>query len=129
MQVSDVLGDTDQPRAIHNLEEANNPGMDNTPSPSLMDIIYQLNPQMIKYINMVSLIPYLNKYGILTSHERFYLNNNHKSPTEKVNYLLQYLESKGEETVKKFLQALKEASEHSGHTELCRLLRERGVKI
>ena len=129
MQVSDELGDTDQPRAIHNLEGANNPGMDNTPSPSLMDIIYQLNPQMIKYINMVSLIPFLNKYGILTSEERFYLNNNHKSPTEKVNYLLQYLESKGEETVKNFLKALKEASEHSGHTELCRLLREKGVKI
>ena len=103
--------------------------MDNTPSPSLMDIIYQLNPQMIKYINMVSLIPFLNKYGILTSEERFYLNNNHKSPTEKVNYLLQYLESKNEETVKDFLKALKEASEHSGHTELCRLLREKGVKI
>lgn len=94
-----------------------------------MDIIYQLNPQMNKYINMVSLVPYLNKYGILTSEERFYLNSNSKSPTEKVNYLLQYLESKGEETIKKFLQALKEASEHTGHIELCRLLRERGVEI
>lgn len=122
-------GGTDQPRAIHNLEEANNPSLDITPTSSLMDIIYQLNPQMIKYINMVSLIPYLNKYGILTAEERHYLNNNHKSPTEKVNYLLQYLESKGEETVKNFLKALKEAGEHSGHTELCRLLRERGVKI
>ena len=122
-------GGTDQPRAIHNLEEANNPSLDITPTSSLMDIIYQLYPQMIQYINMVSLIPYLNKYGILTAEERHYLNNNHKSPTEKVNYLLQYLESKNEETVKNFLKALKEAREHSGHTELCRLLREKGVKI
>ena len=129
VQVSDESGDTEQPRTIHNLEEASNSGVANTQTPSLMDIIYQLNPQMIKYINMVSLIPYLNKYGILTSEERFYLNNNHKSPTEKVNYLLTYLESKDEKTVKSFLKALKEAREHSGHTELCRLLRERGVEI
>lgn len=94
-----------------------------------MDIIYQLNPQMNKYINMVSLIPYLNKYGILTSEERFYLNNNSKSPTEKVNYLLQYLEHKGEETVQKFLQALKDEREHSGHVELCRLLKQAGAKM
>ena len=94
-----------------------------------MDIIYQLNPQMNKYINMVSLIPYLNKHGILTSDERFYLNNSSKSPSEKVTFLLQYLERKGEETVQKFLQALKEEREHSGHTELCRLLKQRGVKM
>ena len=84
-----------------------------------MIAIYQLNPQMIRYINMVSSIPYLNKYGILTQEERFYLNNNRKSPTEKVNFLLTYLESKNEETVKNFLKAIKEAREHSGHTELC----------
>ena len=128
MQVSDALGDTDQPRAIYNLEEAYNPSMDNTPSPSLMEIIYQLHPQMIKYINVMPLIPHLHAYGILTLEEQFYLNSNHNSPTEKVIYLLQYLKKKDEETVMKFLQALKETSEH-GHTELCRLLRERGVKI
>ena len=94
-----------------------------------MDIMYQLNPQMNKYINMVSLFPYLNKYGILTSEERFYLSNNSKSPSEKVNYLLQYLERKGDETVQKFLQALKEEREHSGHAELCKLLKQRGVKM
>ena len=129
VQASGESGDTEQPTAIHNLEEANNSGVANALTASLMDIIYQLNPQMIKYINMVSLIPYLNKYGILTQEERFYLNNNHKSPTEKVNFLLTYLESKNEETVRNFLKAIKEAREHSGHTELCRLLRERGIEI
>lgn len=117
---------------IETAYQSHHPGTTNTdhiPTPSTMDIIYQLNPQMNKYINMVSLIPYLNKYGILTSEERFYLNNSHKSPTEKVNYLLQYLEGKGDTTVQKFLSALKEASEHSGHVELCRMLRQRGVKM
>jgi len=98
-------------------------------TPSSMDIIYQLNPQMIKYINLVSLVPYLNKHGILTSEERFYLSSSHKSPTEKVNHLLQYLESKGEDTVQKFLLALKEEKEHSGHIELCRLLKQNGVNM
>ena len=78
---------------------------------------------------MVSLIPYLNKYGILTSEERFHLNNSSKSPSEKINYLLQYLEHKGEETVQKFLKALKDERDHSGHVELCRLLKQAGVKM
>ena len=121
-------GGAEQPGAICNPEEANNPD-DVVNTPSTMDIIYQLNPQMNKYINMVSLIPYLNKYGILTSEERFYLNNSSKSPSEKVNYLLQYLERKGEETVQKFLKALKDEREHSGHVELCRLLKQAGVKL
>lgn len=78
---------------------------------------------------MVSLIPYLNKYGILTPDERSYLSSNYKTPSEKVNFLLQCLEGKDDTTVKNFLQALKEASEHTGHTELCRLLRQKGVEI
>jgi len=119
-------GGAEQPRAIHNLEDAN---VDQARAKSIMDIIYQLNPQMIKYINMVSLIPYLNKYGILTSEERFYLNSSSKSPTEKVNFLLQYLESKSDDTVLKFLKALKDAREHTGHIELCRLLKDKGVEI
>ena len=98
-------------------------------TPSTMDIIYKLNPQMIKYINLVSLVPYLNKHGILTSEERFHLSSSHKSPTEKVNYLLQYLESKGEDTVQKFLLALKDEKEHSGHAELCKLLKQNGVNL
>ena len=98
-------------------------------TPSTMDIIYKLNPQMIKYINLVSLVPYLNKHEILTSEERFYLSSSHKSPTEKVNYLLQYLDSKGQNTVQKFLLALKDEKEHSGHAELCRLLKQNGVNM
>lgn len=78
---------------------------------------------------MVSLMPYLNKYGILTSEARYNLNSNVKTPMEKVNYLLQHLEGKCDTTVKNFLQALREASEHTGHIELCTLLRQRGVEI
>jgi len=94
-----------------------------------MDIIWQLSPEMTRYINMMSLIPYLNKYGILTSDQRHHLNSPYKAPGEKVTYLLGFLESKGEETIQKFLLALKEAKEHTGHIELCRLLNKKGVNI
>ena len=78
---------------------------------------------------MQALFPHLNTYSILISEERFYLSNESNSPTSKVTYFLRLLESKGEETVKKFLQALKDAREHTGHVTLCSLLREKGIKI
>ena len=94
-----------------------------------MEIIYQLHPNVNKLINMVTLIPYLNSYSLLTTEERSYLNNSSVCATEKVTYFLQSLESKGDIGMKNFLQALKEASKHSGHEELCRLLSKRGVEI
>ena len=118
----------DQPQ-IEELVQAGDQDEDEAPPPSTMDKIYQLNAEMCKYVNMMSLIPYLNKHGILTSEERYHLNSPHKSPSEKVNYLLEYLEGKGEATVQKFLIALKEAKEHTGHIELCKLLNEKDVKI
>ena len=103
--------------------------MDNAPTLSTMNIIYQLNVKMNELINMQTLLPHLNSYLILTRDERFYLSSELNSPTSKVTYLLGLLESKGDETVKKFLQALKEASEHTGHVKLCSLLREKGIKV
>ena len=71
----------------------------------------------------------MNKYKILTKDERFYLNDTSKSPSDKVNYLLTFLESKGQITVNNFLRALSEEKEHSGHAELCSLLIQKGVKL
>ena len=124
-------GQIEAQRQVEYLVQAGNQDQDQDqePPPSTIDIIYQLQPEMSRYINMMSLIPYLNKYGILTTDQRFHLNSPHKSPGEKVFYLLQYLEGKDEDTVQKFLLALKEAKEHTGHIELCRLLNEKNVKI
>ena len=100
-----------------------------THTPSSMDIIYQLYPQMVKYINLDSLVPHIYKNGVLTSREWYYFNNFFKSPTEKIHYLLQYIDGKGEDTVQKFLQALKEEKIHPGHIELCRLLKQNGINM
>ena len=93
-----------------------------------MDVLYQLNPQLNKYINMSSLVPYMNQYKVLTKNERFYLNDTMRSPSDKVTYLLSYLEGKGPATVNGFLKALREEKEHSGHAVLCSLLVQNGVK-
>ena len=67
-------------------------GQDQEHPPSTIDIIYQLQPEMSTYIKMMLLIPYLNKYAILTPDQRFHLNSAHKPPGKKVIYLLHYLE-------------------------------------
>ena len=41
-------------------------GQDQEHPPSTIDIIYQLQPEISTYIKMMLLIPYLNKYAILT---------------------------------------------------------------
>lgn len=96
---------------------------------SMIDALYELNPELNDYIDMNSLIPYMNKYRILTKDERFYLNDSSKPPSEKVTYLLSCLERKDYKTVYNFIQALKEEKEHSGHVKLCSLLEQKGVKL
>ena len=94
-----------------------------------MDVLFQLNPELNKYINMSSLVPHMNKYKILTKNERHYLNMDSNSPSDKVTFLLSYLEGKDPATVNSFLRALREEKEHSGHVLLCSLLVQNGVKL
>ena len=96
---------------------------------SVMDVLYQLNPELNEHVNMNSLIPYMNKYGILTRNERFYLNDLTKSPSDKVTYLLNVLDLKDDKTVRNFVKALKEEKQHPGHLVLCSLLAEKGIIV
>lgn len=96
---------------------------------SVMDALYELHPELNDHINMNCLLPYLNKYKILTGDERFYLSDASKAPSEKVNYLLHLLEGKGSNAVDNFLRALRAEKKHSGHSMLCSLLVQKGVKL
>jgi len=89
---------------------------------SLMDIIVQRSPEMRQYINIKTLVPYLNKYKILTSVERQQLLNMQATREEKVDLLIEILESKSGESKENFLKALKEAHEHTGHEDLLKIL-------
>ena len=94
---------------------------------SVMDVLFQLNPELNEHINMNSLIPYMNKYKVLMKNERFHLNDPSKYPSDKVTYLLNVLDRKDDKTVNNFLKALKEEKRHPGHSKLCSLLAQKGI--
>ena len=98
-------------------------------SPSAIKVLYRLHPELLNYTNFVTLMPYLNRYEVLTENERHNLNDEKNTPAVKVNLLLQYLEKKNEETINDFVRALHEANIHTGHKKLCNLLQENGVHI
>ena len=105
------------------------PTADENDAPLTMQILLKLNPQIVKYIDFVTLIQYLNKYEILNPDERHFLNDDRNQHEKRVSNLLEYLEKKNEETVNDFVRALNEEPNHNGHRELCRLLREHGIRF
>ncbi|XP_065887654.1 glutamine-rich protein 2-like isoform X2 [Dysidea avara] len=100
-----------------------------TTQQSIMTVIHRIYPDMRKYINISSLYPYLNKYGILTREERAKLINPYTSQIEKIDELLKLMGAKSPSSQSDFLKAIKDAREHTGHKEICKLLREKGLRI
>ncbi|XP_065897157.1 uncharacterized protein [Dysidea avara] len=96
---------------------------------TVMELLWELNPEMNKYINLDCLLPYLNRHKVLTRSERFCFNNSSKSQNEKIAYLLQVLDGKDSGTVLKFIRALKEETEHTGHMKLYSLLAQRRGRV
>jgi len=85
-------------------------------------ILLQLNPEISMYINLDCLVPYLNRFTILTRIERSFLSNPLKSPNEKIAYLLDALEGKDANSVNNFLTALRQEKEHTGHMLLHKMI-------
>lgn len=107
------------------------PNSDFADDDTVIELLHQLNPEINRYINLECLLPYLNRHGILNKTERFHFNMNmtSKSQNERVTYLLQVLDSKDGGTVLKFVQALKEEPDHTGHKKLCSLLAQRRAML
>ena len=103
------------------------PTADQFDVPSTMEILYTLNPELEQYIDLVTLLPYMNRYGIVTPEERRFLNN--ESNQQRVSKLLGYLEKKNPETINGFVKAISEEPNHKGHKQLCKLLKERGISF
>ena len=94
---------------------------------SLMSTVNQLHPELAKHIDLDSLLPYMNRHNLLTSSEKYYLSIESYSPVKKINFLLRYLESKGDIAVKKFIQAIKEEPSHLGHKHLCTVFEKKCI--
>lgn len=78
-------------------------------------------PQLAQYINLESLVPYLNQQQLLTDDENEVLLNLYLSQRTRVLKLLQFLETKGEVGFQRFLKAVADEPEHLGHTHISKL--------
>jgi len=97
---------------------------------SIIEIIVALHPEMEQYITIDELFPFLNRHKILTKANRQKLGpNSSTSPTMKTRHLLEILNTVGPDGEEKFVKALYESSEVSGHKHLIKLLRDEGVNV
>ena len=75
----------------------------------------------MQYIKLEAILPYLNKYHLLTDSENDDLLNVVLSERIRVLKLIHFIEGKGPEGFQRFLTALAEEPDHLGHKELAQL--------
>jgi len=97
---------------------------------SFFNVISTLYPEMEEKINMNSLYAYLIAFNVLTKVESEILGpQSTKTKTEKNQYLLSLLDSKGPQGQKVFIKALFRKKEVYSHNQLIELLKSKGVAI
>ena len=80
--------------------------------------------EIIDSLNMEMLVPHLIQKGLLTRSEYCELDS---SPSWKrsEHYVLKILPTKGEQGLRRFVECLKDESEHSGHQDLFKSLKSK----
>ncbi len=78
-------------------------------------------PQLVQYLSIDALIPYLNQQQLLTDDENDILLNLFLSNRTRVLKLLQFIERKGDEGFQRFLKAVADEPEHMGHKDITKL--------
>ena len=97
---------------------------------TLIQIIQSLFPDMEAMINMNKLHAYLIQFNVLTRIESERLGPLSKdTPTEKNQYFLTILESKGPQGQEKFVKALYRTKDLDSHHQLLVLLKSKGVTV
>ena len=77
----------------------------------------------MEYLNANSLLPFLQRERLVTPAECEVLMSDYKTKTEKNQYLLSILPSKGEKAFQRFVKCLDEDKDHSGHADLAALFK------
>jgi len=99
----------------------------------VLEVVNTMQPEMLQHVVMLNLLPYMNKYDILTINEVQKLQLESTTNYEKVNCLLSsILVHKSPEGKKHFIIALYESSKkpgNSGHKKLIDKLQHKGLKI
>ena len=99
----------------------------------VMEIVNTMQPEMLQFIVILELLPYMKKYNILTINEEQELQLESTTNYKKVLCLLSsILVSKSPEGKKNFIKALYESSKisgNSGHNKLIMKLQRKGITI
>ena len=77
----------------------------------------------MKWIQLLSLVPYLNRHSLLTDDEQELLLNTQFTEKERILKLLALVEKKGTDGFRRFLKALEDEPEHTGHRSVVTLLK------
>ena len=86
------------------------------------NVLKRQQPELVRLINLLELVPYLNRHELLTDREDYILQNSLVPHHDRVLNLLQIIEKKGCDGYEKFLQALKEETSHLGHRQVVNIL-------
>ena len=86
------------------------------------ELLKKYNTELVKNVNVNSLLPHLKHEGLLTSEEFDKLISTNKTNREKKQFLFSILPSKGDNAYERFLCCLSEDMGHRGHTDLVKLL-------
>ena len=87
------------------------------------NLLKKHQPELVKWIQLLSLVPYLNRHSLLTDDEQELLLNSQFTERERILKLLAMVEKKGSDGFQRFLKALEDEPEHSGHQSIVALLK------
>ena len=96
------------------------------PSVDYQLVLKELHTEMKDHIDIMSLLPYLMKYQLLSSSDHYFLSNDMLTPSDRAERLLMSIKKKGQEGYDKFVACLEEEQEHLGHHHLLTLINRRG---
>ena len=83
------------------------------------DVLFELGPDILRELNIDAVQPYLSKQGLTTPEELDMLLNDSMTSTAKTKKLIySWLPLKGNNSLSKFIGALKESSEGTSHSDL-----------
>ena len=85
-------------------------------------LLNRCQPNFVTYLDLPSLIPHLNAHLLLTCQQDEFLRNERHTRHDRILKLLEYINGKGPNGYKNFLQALREERTHMGHKELNKCL-------
>ena len=83
------------------------------------EILFYLGPDILRELNIEAIQPYLSKRGLTAPEELdVLLNDSMTSSLKKKKLIYSWLPLKGNDSLSKFIEALKESSEGTSHNDL-----------